>query len=1766
MSEIEDSQFGILFDQPSNIGAGQTITFRFLETAPSVPGIYDIDVTYTGEDQAGNQATATGTYTIIVQGPNADFQVLLGDADDFCTDDTSVSTCSDLPNSAPNTITLVQNEPYLLEYLVQSTGTRSIVQHEITDEVLGTVLNTSAVTLPPGALLRSRRLLTAPSTPGTYTIEATYEGMDAFGIEVVVTTSYTLEVLDLNANFNVAVANAATFCSDPSDQSTCGTLFPDMTSEITVPPGGNIYLEYQIIEAGEVPVVVHSIFDNNYGPVITDFPLDITTTSGSFIIKSVQTAPSTPGIYTYTVDYIGEDTDGNTVERQAEYTITVGCPEECFIQGPSGTVCPGTYEFSADFDATLCTNPLVDWVVTDAAGTMQTYTGNPIMVALEGCSEDYTIEATVSCVDCPEPAVCTTTITTEDTTPPDMQCTTVEVTFNSCPDGFGPNFPNGEWLQVGPTGILNEAFGGIFTFPVDLNGCLSDNCTDLSELEYTLNDSYTESFTPGCSLTMISELRFRDKCGNISPDLLILRGTIEEANPTPPTISCPADMTITCLDSTEPSATGMATGDNDCGDEVGISFNDVSVAGCGNTEVITRTWTATNGCGQTTSCDQIITVVSVTPTIDCPADITIDCAESTAPSNTGMAMGEDLCGGPIDITFDDVFIPGCSTVTGTITRTWTATNECGLSTSCDQIITIVDNTAPVFDLSCQIDVTFTTEDGNVCPADATISLTEGDEITVNDGWTVGGNPILPLSGCVEDNCTADNDLTITVDDITILDNGTCSRTITVTFLADDGCGNVSDPFVCNYTFLDDTRPEVSFNGIPDMGTYVVECDLPSTTWDPLIETADLTISDNCSDINFGAITVELTQLYDGPCVGNVLTRWRQVWVVPDVCGNETTYTLFTEIVDNTAPEFTSTPADLTLECDQAIPDSEALAFDSCSEVEYNFTEVRTDGDCPNNYTLTRTWTATDGCGNANSTSQVITVEDTTPPDISFIDGYISGYSPGDEVFVECSEYGNISQLIANSAFAKDNCSGVLPTTYTFEDLGGFDCAEFGYSGHLVSTWTATDECGNSSVATINWFLVDQSPPVLQGVPEDLCTNSLPPVPHVQAVDDCEFAVLNFNESDPIECDGGQYVERTWTATDICGNTTSATQRITLTDGDGPTISVNYPPIGQIMDGDQVQLSVDCNEPFPVSLAELEDAISVTDGCNEGQTVVEIDLMDEGDCREEGYLARYRVNVTAMDVCGNTSTLGFIVDLIDDTPPVVESPAELVLSCGEAIPSIIATDACGDVAEITFVDSAPIEASCEDDPQAFERIWTLTDQCGNSTTFAQSITILDLDGPVFTGIPADACNDLSLDVSVVATDECSGMEIPAQLEEVTTNEMGCGEVLTRTWTATDACGNTTTEVQQVFFADDVAPSLSFAHPLLIGLESGDEYFLSVGSGFGSPEDPYLFGADAVTITDNCASNLVATVSVVEMISDDCAADGFLASYAYEWEATDPCGNSSKARLTVYCIDKGSPDFFDVPTNLEVYCDAVPAPSAPIVRDDYDNEVEVSFSETQTSTPEGVLITRTWTAIDDCGNVGTATQEILVVDNTLSATFELSPSTVVCNSDDNILGVIASGGTPPYSYEWDLSFPLEDGYITTDPTQPRILFTMGFITQVFTVTITDANRCELVQSFTVVCDFSGEERLVEEGSTASSLSLYPNPTDEFIRLSILQSNEEQVNVAIYSLLGQEMHRQQFAVWPVEGLNIDTRQYPEGTYVIRLEQRGQQPIVKQFVVQHR
>jgi hypothetical protein len=183
--------------------------------------------------------------------------------------------------------------------------------------------------------------------------------------------------------------------------------------------------------------------------------------------------------------------------------------------------------------------------------------------------------------------------------------------------------------------------------------------------------------------------------------------------------------------------------------------------GCPQQYVITRTWTAVDDCGNSSTCNQVITVDdSVAPALTCPPNITIECTASTLPGNTGDATSSDNCDLSPTVTYADVTTapPGCPQEY-TITRTWTSTDDCGNTTTCNQVITIQDSTPP--------DI--------ICPADVTILCT-ASTLPANTG-----------TATATDNCDPAPDIDFI--DITMNIPGSDGYLIERTWTAIDACGN-----------------------------------------------------------------------------------------------------------------------------------------------------------------------------------------------------------------------------------------------------------------------------------------------------------------------------------------------------------------------------------------------------------------------------------------------------------------------------------------------------------------------------------------------------------------------------------------------------------------------------------------------------------------------------------------------------------------------------------------------------------------------------------------------------------------------------------------------------------------------------------------------------------------------------------------------------------------------------------------------------------------
>ncbi len=233
--------------------------------------------------------------------------------------------------------------------------------------------------------------------------------------------------------------------------------------------------------------------------------------------------------------------------------------------------------------------------------------------------------------------------------------------------------------------------------------------------------------------------------------------------------------------------------------------------------------TATDECGNASTCSQVITIEDTTaPVIVCPADVSHEC---DAPVDYGMASATDNCN-TLSITSSDV-TTGDDCLT-TITRTWTATDACNNSSTCVQVITIVDTTAPVITGEASLDM----------PCDA-IDMNILVEVT--------------------DNC---NEWTLTYSDDEV--SGGCAGEVIRTYTATDACGNASD-FVQILDLFDDVAPVASAN--PADASY--EC-----SDEFLLE--EVTFTDSCDE--------DLSVIYDevesGDSCESTITR---TWVATDAC-------------------------------------------------------------------------------------------------------------------------------------------------------------------------------------------------------------------------------------------------------------------------------------------------------------------------------------------------------------------------------------------------------------------------------------------------------------------------------------------------------------------------------------------------------------------------------------------------------------------------------------------------------------------------------------------------------------------------------------------------------------------------------------------------------------------------------------------------------------------------------------------------------------------
>src|SRR5881409_731597 len=449
---------------------------------------------------------------------------------------------------------------------------------------------------------------------------------------------------------------------------------------------------------------------------------------------------------------------------------------------------------------------------------------------------------------------------------------------------------------------------------------------------------------------------------------------------------------------------------------------------------------------------------------------------------------------------------------------------------------------------------------------------------------------------------------------------------------------------------------------------------PSTIECPAVPVfASPTASDTC-----GTATLTFADSSSGTCpVVHVRT-----WTATDACGHTATTSQTINVADTTPPTISAVPGPSTIECPAVPVFASPTASDTCGTATLTFVDSSS-GTCP--VVHVRTWTATDACGHTATTSQTISVADTTPPTISALPGPSTIECPAVPVFA--------------SPTASDTCG---TATLTFVDSSSGTCPVV-----HVRTWTATDACGHTATTSQTISVADTTPPTISAVPGP-STIECPAVPvfaSPTASDTCGTATLTFVDSSSGTCPVVHV--RTWTATDACGNTSTASQTINVADTTPPTISAVPGPS-----------TIEC-PAVPVFASP-----TASDTCGTA-TLTFVDS-SSGTCP----VVHVRT-WTATDAGGHTETTSQPINVADTTPPTISAvPGPSTIEC-PAVPvfaSPTASDTCG-TATLTFVDSS--SGTC---PVVHVRTWTATDACGHTATTSQTISVADTTPPTISAVP------------------------------------------------------------------------------------------------------------------------------------------------------------------------------------------------------------------------------------------------------------------------------------------------------------------------------------------------------------------------------------------------------------------------------------------------
>ena len=706
---------------------------------------------------------------------------------------------------------------------------------------------------------------------------------------------------------------------------------------------------------------------------------------------------------------------------------------------------------------------------------------------------------------------------------------------------------------------------------------------------------------------------------------------------------------------------------------------------------------ATDNNGNTSSCNATVTVQDTTPpTALCqPISVVLDAFGNASITAQDIDNGSTDACGAVTLSVSETNFDCTNLGINTVTLTVTDIN--GNSSTCDAVVTVLDNITPV--AVCQ-------------------NITVALDATGNASITA-----LDIDNGSFDNCQSSLARSLSQSDFDCTDVGTNMITLTVT----DTAGN-ADSCTAIVTVEDNVPPVAIAQDI------TINLD---NTGNATITPGDI---DNGSSDSCGIASLVLDKTdFDCSNLGANPVTNTVTLTVTDVNNNISTATALVIVEDDIAPAITCTTAQ-TVGTDsdkcgyEHIGASwDATATDGCVTINNltyalsgatvladNSANTSLNGQVFNSGITTVTWTAIDGSGVSSQCSFTVTVNDTTAP-----------IANGQNVSIQLDATGNVS-ITANDVNngSTDNC-GIQTLSI---DQTDFTCADFGPN---TVTLTVTDTSGNSSTDDVIVTVQDAIDPVANCTPitieldtsgnYNLSTADINNIAFGSS-DNCP----NFTASvspNTFSCAEVGSNTVTLTITDIAGNTNTCSTTVTVED--------NTPPIALCQD---ITIQLDAFGDASILATDIDNGSS--DACGINSLVLDENTFGCAD------LGANTVTLTVTDTNGNESTCTATVTVEDNIAPVFTlcpSNRSVVTDasvCTYTHPdnSLNATvsDNCDSTPSLTYSLSGATTiitgANTTLNGQIFEQgtttvTWTVIDAEGNSDNCSFSVTVTDTEDPV-----------------------------------------------------------------------------------------------------------------------------------------------------------------------------------------------------------------------------------------------------------------------------------------------------------------------------------------------------------------------------------------------------------------------------------------------------